>query len=979
MMHPRSFWFWTLLALAWLGPESLADPAPGAVRSIAAKGQILWALGDRGTVLLSRDAGRSFQGLQAEPDVHFQAVQIQEDSTFLMGGSSIQAHPERWGIGRLYQVRPDGSLHKQSTGRMGWIRAGAFSGETKLLGGESNTLFPSGLALRGKGSDDWVCLQTGSPGSFTGAALLSPELGVLVGPNQRVAWVRQGRLAPSDFDPRGPALQDAAFLEDQTCWAVGDTGTILASKGPQEDWRIVGLTLPGQTRRLADFQAIATGPERQAWIAGGLTGAILHTENKGGSFDLLPAPGPGPVHDLVRTSDGNLLAGGNAGRIWESTDMGRTWQMIHGRKACDVLVIAAASDKSIYPAIVAHSLAGCSVEVVFATAPDSSDVSGAQGLGSAAALAGASGSTIIGEFPTTASVEGGQWMDEEQILDLWSRRIDTDAREEMLLQLAAAIRLHRPRVLITGPEGVGYRGGRMETRLVSQLARQALAIAAGEQDDRGLAEVHLLPFKPERVFVGLTINDSTSAVWETPESFDPRQADVLIDQTLAARGTDEPLEMQTLRALAALGGGILDRPPLKSGYKQIGVSNNPMPLCTMGLTEHRLLLSRLGADRSQLAQYSQLALAELRKNYTLVTRQYTRAASQAPEADMLAADRLLVLWARLCRQGQWVPASQAQRTLLRHMGNHPWKHRFNCLALVTSLSAEARALGQANGVTPRALAEMSGPVDTFGKWWPWSHAPAGQVVYGHMLGQTGRVHQQIDLLEALAAREELGIWSTYATFETTGKSPDRARVTRRRLIRATANNRPGKLDGRIDEDIWDTAKIYPLVPSSTETEHFPGRGSLQLLRSPTHLLVGLKLSRAPAGWQVDLAIDSDRDAWTQLVVSFDTQANKESSLWVRHAPAVRTSSRWAQIRGRRTSDGTTFELALPLSAFGPVPADQAVWNLQLRASQRQEPEKNLMLGRSAGSRLNPEYAAALILPAAPKPPGADQVPPPSSR
>ena len=55
---------------------------------------------------------------------------------------------------------------------------------------------------------------------------------------------------------------------------------------------------------------------------------VAHSDDAGKTWKLLPGPSPGAIHALHHAGGDVLLAAGDAGRIWRSTDAGQTWKLV---------------------------------------------------------------------------------------------------------------------------------------------------------------------------------------------------------------------------------------------------------------------------------------------------------------------------------------------------------------------------------------------------------------------------------------------------------------------------------------------------------------------------------------------------------------------------------------------------------------------------------------------------------------------------
>jgi hypothetical protein len=199
------------------------------------------------------------------------------------------------------------------------------------------------------------------------------------------------------------------------------------------------------------------------------------------------------------------------------------------------------------------------------------------------------------------------------------------------------------------------------------------------------------------------------------------------------------------------------------------------------------------------------------------------------------------------------------------------------------------------------------------------------------------------------------------------------------VIHAQPSTAPGKLDARLDEDIWKHAQAAGLVPAESDNDRAAGpEGQLTALRTPTHVILGLRLDNAAGQWRIDLAIDADRDVWTQVVATLSTTGDRSARLWLRNGPDRPMDAGWLSVQARRRDRGYSFEIAIPLAALGVDPRPEQAWNLHLRAAPTDLPGRHLTLQRDPSGELRPEHAAVLILPPAPTP-TTDQEPPSPDR
>jgi len=905
-----------------------------ALRSIARFGDICWAVGDGGTVLTSKDEGATWQAVPTQTTANLQSAAADGKSVFVFGGASVTGHPDGVGIGVILRSDDSGkSFNRVRAPAAGWLYGGRFAGSAGVVFGQACPTARSGIWRTVTGGRLWRPLETESSGFLRGAAFRSIHYGYLVGQNHRIVSLRRlGEPAHRPVQvPSALGLNAAAFAEEETCWAVGENGTVLRSLPTGRPWMPVQVVLPSGTKRLADFETIAFAAAGRAWIGGGLVGVLAHTANDGSSWRLLPAPGPGPIHSMVHLGGRTLLACGDAGRIWRSTDDGRSWNLLHGTEKTDVLFIQGAADESLFPAIVAHARAGCNVAVLFATVPVAKrGIPGDQALRAGAIAAGAAGVMTLSDFRSLAS-DGDETLSEQEILAAWSKDLDSPAEREVLRQMAAAIRLYRPDVVVVGPYSEGFRGRRAENRLIARLARRAAKLAARQQGAEELTGVGLRPWAAKRVFVGFDSNANWIAPWDK-KSFrlEASEAATLIDTAKFPAGGKTSLEMLALDAAWKIPRfGLLDRPSRFSAYACL-TERNRFPLFTSGLNEARLRTETVEDARRDLSLSTALRIAATTGTRSIATAlgMLVPAAEKAG-SDPLAADRLLLAWAKMLAQGRFVHAEQAMDAFLAHGRTHPLFERMNVAALAAAVSAEWNAqLTIADPRRPANPPKLARAVRVFDDWPIWSTTGAGRMLLAKGLIASGQAPRAKEILQELTGKSYSEDWRRAARLELGILDPYLRRRPQRTFVTARHVPLRGRIDGRLDELFWETSARIDLQGGDESL-----RGSFQLIRTATHLVAAVRLPAAwGRTWTLDVAVDADRDAWTQVVVHCETLGKKWARLIPRIGPPAALNSRRFIIQARKDEEDYTFELALPLIDLGADVDRGGLWNFQVRAT-----------------------------------------------
>jgi len=152
--------------------------------------------------------------------------------------------------------------------------------------------------------------------------------------------------------------------------------------------------------------------------------------------------------------------------------------------------------------------------------------------------------------------------------------------------------------------------------------------------------------------------------------------------------------------------------------------------------------------------------------------------------------------------------------------------------------------------------------------------------------------------------------------------------------------------------------------------------TLHVVRTAADVVLGLRLpAEAARTWKVTVAIDSDRDAWTQMLLEFDTTGHKTARLVCRVGPAVMLPKKIFSLQSpRQLQDGRrSIELAIPIRLLDN-PNAAGLWNFQLRATAIDgRAERNVYFQFQPDMQLLPERYGLLQFTA---PAGAPSTSPP---
>jgi photosystem II stability/assembly factor-like uncharacterized protein len=241
----------------------------GLLLSVATAGKRLVAVGERGHILISDDHGASWRQMQAPVSVTLTAVRF---PTPLKG----------WALGHSGVV-----LHSDDAGET-WVK--------QLDGVQAAQLVLDGLKAKAVSGQD------------------TPE-----GLKSRIASAE--RLVSDGTDK--PFL-DLCFEDEQKGFIVGAYNLIFRTEDGGGSWQ-PWLDHMENPKGLHLYGIQAVGGDL---CIAGEQGLLLRSEDRGQSFNALPAPYEGSYFGLLPLRGGELIVYGLRGNAFKSHDHGRTWDKI---------------------------------------------------------------------------------------------------------------------------------------------------------------------------------------------------------------------------------------------------------------------------------------------------------------------------------------------------------------------------------------------------------------------------------------------------------------------------------------------------------------------------------------------------------------------------------------------------------------------------------------------------------------------------
>jgi len=267
------------------------------LQAVASNDQVIVAVGNRGIVLTSADAGQSWQRRMLDGQPFLMDIDVCPDGSFAALSATAQVwlgsqDAGDWQPAALETPETPQALTCDTQGRL-WV-VGSFS-----------TIWRSDD--RGQ---SWQETSLDEDLHFTTIQFVDKELAFMTGEFGTVARSTDGgesweMLAPieGEFYP-----QDAIFLDRDNGWVVGLTGTVLRTTDGGESW------VPETTNTEAPFYAIDRRGD-DMYLVGGFGTVLKRAAN--GSWENVDHGQPIRFYlrGLNLTGDGQLVAAGGAGAL----------------------------------------------------------------------------------------------------------------------------------------------------------------------------------------------------------------------------------------------------------------------------------------------------------------------------------------------------------------------------------------------------------------------------------------------------------------------------------------------------------------------------------------------------------------------------------------------------------------------------------------------------------------------------------------
>ncbi len=497
-----------------------------------------WAVGDRGVIWHTTDGGKKWQlqpsGVECRlASVHF----VDEKNGWAAGGTSLPyMHTS---IGVLLRTRDGGqSWQAEKVSLPGIKQIRFFNVRQGWAVGDTSAMFPTGALVTDDGGRSWTPLGGHAVQGWLAGDFVDPVTGAAAGHRGSLAVVRRRALEATrtaDLGLRG--LQRLKLAPPVGGWLVGDGGLILTTQDLGVSWQLP----PGDPTPAAgadfDWRAVEVrGP--QCWIAGSPGSRVLHTTDGGRTWQSYSTGQTMPIHAIQFIDDRQGWAVGALGTILATIDGGKTWKRQHagGSRAA---LFAVFSEPQAAPLELFARLSGSEgylSAVEFLNRRDqqagqSANETLADRAHAALVTVGCSAVDTAWSFPLE---EAGLSESVEKFVDRWNRANDGQGIERLEARLVRQIRQWRPEVVVT--HAASPRGDDPLGHVINQLVLRAAERAAdGTRFPEHLTQLGLEPWKVKKV-IGSLSDGRLGAINVTTSQLAPRFGCSLADLCETPRG-----------------------------------------------------------------------------------------------------------------------------------------------------------------------------------------------------------------------------------------------------------------------------------------------------------------------------------------------------------------------------------------------------------------------------------------------------------
>ena len=433
-------------------PRTPAIANDASLYDISAVGPLCCAVGDRGVIVRSKDAGRTWTTALLPFDCSLRSVSFLTGKIGYTAGYRLDPFT---GIsqGVLLRTRDGGDTWQHLLpDAPGQILPGLrYVKFFDLDNGAIVTQPQSGAAGSLRFTEDrgrsWHVVPSDVPTTdWMHAVFLKPEDGLLVGTGMAWGSIVAGRVVT--LAPPSASLQSVrgvSLTSDGRAWIVGDGGVVMKSENGGISWAEPDGALPREFRDVFQLNSVVHNQENVC-IVGSPATAVLRSEDAGRTWTRRRCAKNGSIHCLIRVEGTTLLAAGVWGRIMRSTDFGNTWTPVRNGVSRAALLCLVTEPKYAAATMLAFVAGDAGYRTVLVQPSQRQPVDTTTSEVYHTGLTHLGTGTLVRDwrFPRTVA---GQELSVRSLMEIWNHNSDGRLRDLLPLRLAVQIRMWQPDVI----------------------------------------------------------------------------------------------------------------------------------------------------------------------------------------------------------------------------------------------------------------------------------------------------------------------------------------------------------------------------------------------------------------------------------------------------------------------------------------------------------------------------------------------------
>ena len=515
-------------------PRTSAIASDASLNDICSVGKLAWAVGERGVICFSEDAGNSWTTRITPFECSLKSVCFLTNSIGWVAGTRIMPGSNPHPLAVLLSTRDGGRSwtdltmnSAQRAVKTDKVPAAELPGIVHLqyFGLDSAVAVTAHMRNRNgqaifrteDGGLTWFPISADQPaGPWLSAHFVSETDGIVVGQHQSyAAVVADHAVVINRPESSLRAIRSVSLDGDAQGWIAGDGGFLLTTSDAGVTWKSPAGEISREVLETVDFHVVAH--EGSTVILGGEPGAcLLRSSDNGQSWKLVPVPLSGRLSRIRFLTETEIIGVGSFGQIVKSSDVGNSWQAVRSSGfRTGVLNIITDADKASW-----HLL---------------SSASGEQGVRSVAVQISQplslEGDALLDGGPMsdqcTAAITqlGGNdtsshWMfprtkpehhrSSEQLVSAWNLQNDGKLRKLLPFRIARDIRNWRPSVIVIESAS--------NDDAVAAIMREVMPLAVSlASDDQAsgtqLSQLGLAPWAVDRVVIRVSQNESATLTY----------------------------------------------------------------------------------------------------------------------------------------------------------------------------------------------------------------------------------------------------------------------------------------------------------------------------------------------------------------------------------------------------------------------------------------------------------------------------------